>query len=176
MFFEYLSLLLGIVKVFFYKLFYFKRLKFNGVMKCNSSIHIITKAKSQIMIGNGFRSRNNVSLRIYNGTLNIDDDCFLNDNVSINCVKNIKIGKKFKAGQNVIIIDHDHDYNNDIEKFCSDDIVIGNNVWIGANSIILKGTHIGDNCVIAAGSIVSDTLEKNTIFIQKKDSSLRRIK
>ena len=35
------------------------------------------------------------------------------------------------------------------------DITIGNNVWIGGNSVILPGVHIGDNVVIGAGSVVT---------------------
>lgn len=34
-------------------------------------------------------------------------------------------------------------------------IVIGDDVWIGARSIILKGVHIGKGAVIAAGAVVS---------------------
>ena len=36
-----------------------------------------------------------------------------------------------------------------------DRIKIGDNVWIGANSVILKGVTIGNNAIIAAGSIVT---------------------
>lgn len=35
------------------------------------------------------------------------------------------------------------------------DVIIGNNVFIGSHSVILKGTKIGDGCVVAAGSIVN---------------------
>lgn len=38
--------------------------------------------------------------------------------------------------------------------FPTDPILIGNDVWIGANSTILKGARIGDGCVIAAGAVV----------------------
>lgn len=34
------------------------------------------------------------------------------------------------------------------------DVIIGNDVWIGANSTIMSGTHIGDGAVIAANSVV----------------------
>lgn len=34
-------------------------------------------------------------------------------------------------------------------------VVIGNNVWIGGNTVILPGVHIGDNAVIGAGSVVT---------------------
>lgn len=35
-----------------------------------------------------------------------------------------------------------------------DKIVIGNNVWLGANTTILKGARIGDGCIVAAHSVV----------------------
>ncbi len=34
-------------------------------------------------------------------------------------------------------------------------ITVGNNVWIGGNTVILPGVHIGDNVVIGAGSVVT---------------------
>jgi acetyltransferase-like isoleucine patch superfamily enzyme len=40
---------------------------------------------------------------------------------------------------------------------------IGHNVWIGMNAIILKGVTIGDNSVIAAGSVVAKSVSANTV-------------
>ncbi|MGA1941040.1 acyltransferase [Arcobacter sp. YIC-310] len=45
------------------------------------------------------------------------------------------------------------------------EIKIGNNVFIGANSIILPNVSIGDNVVIGAGSIVSKSVESNCIAV-----------
>ncbi|MCH1547142.1 MAG: acyltransferase [Flavobacteriaceae bacterium] len=45
----------------------------------------------------------------------------------------------------------------------SEPIIIGKNCFIGANSIILKGVEVGDNAVVAAGSIVTKDVIKNTI-------------
>jgi acetyltransferase-like isoleucine patch superfamily enzyme len=42
-------------------------------------------------------------------------------------------------------------------------VVIGNNVWIGMNATILKGVTIGDNSVVAAGSVVTKSVEPNTV-------------
>lgn len=44
------------------------------------------------------------------------------------------------------------------------DIKIGNNVWIGANSIILPGVVVEDNVVIAAGSVVTKSLDSGYIY------------
>lgn len=43
-------------------------------------------------------------------------------------------------------------------------ITIGDNVWIGANSVILSGINIGENSVIGAGSVVTKDVELNGIY------------
>jgi acetyltransferase-like isoleucine patch superfamily enzyme len=42
-------------------------------------------------------------------------------------------------------------------------VKIGDNVWIGMNAIVLKGVIIGDNSVVAAGSVVTKSVEPNTV-------------
>ena len=48
-------------------------------------------------------------------------------------------------------------------------------MWIGAGSIILRGVSIGDNCVIAAGTIVNKNIPNNTIVYQKRTTVLNDI-
>ena len=71
-----------------------------------------------------------------------------------------------------MVYDHDHDFRAEggvkSMQYKSSPIKIGNNVWIGANSIILRGTVIGDNAVIGAGSIVKGEVPVGELFIQKK--------
>ncbi|HTB80539.1 MAG TPA: DapH/DapD/GlmU-related protein [Opitutaceae bacterium] len=45
------------------------------------------------------------------------------------------------------------------------DVSIGENVWVGARSIILKGVTIGDNAVIGAGSLVTRSVPPNTLAV-----------
>ena len=42
-------------------------------------------------------------------------------------------------------------------------VKIADNVWIGMNAVILKGVTIGENCVVAAGSVVTKGVEPNTV-------------
>lgn len=42
-------------------------------------------------------------------------------------------------------------------------ISVGNNVFIGIRSIIMPGVHIGDNCVIGAGSIVTKDVKEGSV-------------
>ena len=69
---------------------------------------------------------------------------------------------------NVIIVDSDfHQTWPPESRFISDtrtsdkEVIIGRNVWVGMNSLILKGSVIGDNSIIAAGSVVTEEIPPN---------------
>ena len=74
----------------------------------------------------------------------------------------IQIGNYVKVGGNVRIFDHDfHPLEwdarrppEDYTKTRARKVEIGNDVFIGTNALILKGTRIGDRSVVAAGSVV----------------------
>ncbi|MDE5591774.1 MAG: sugar O-acetyltransferase [Helicobacter sp.] len=98
--------------------------------------------------------------------------------------KNIKIGKNFFMNQNCTFMDRggitigdnvfiapncnlttiNHDFNpyNRQATFCKP-ITIGNRVWIGINATICPGVSIGDNAIIAAGSVVTKNVPANAI-------------
>ena len=54
-------------------------------------------------------------------------------------------------------------------------ITVGNNVWIGAGSIILAGVTIGDNSVIGAGSVVKKSIPEGVIAVGVPCKVLRKI-
>jgi acetyltransferase-like isoleucine patch superfamily enzyme len=84
--------------------------------------------------------------------------------------KKITIGDYTLIGGNTKIMDNDfHPINPDIRRKTPHDhmgikeIEIGENVFIGCNCLILKGTKIGDNSVIGAGSVVSGEIPSNCV-------------
>jgi acetyltransferase-like isoleucine patch superfamily enzyme len=115
----------------------------------------------------------NVSFRSYrlgqrvrvltNATLHIGDKCFLNDAVTICSSKNIYIGKHTKIGDQVHIYDTDFHEVTPTSGVRQEPVHIGDNVWIGAKSMVLAGSRIGDNTVIAAGSIVTGEIPANCV-------------
>ncbi|MEI7811042.1 MAG: acyltransferase, partial [Ignavibacteria bacterium] len=91
--------------------------------------------------------------------------------VSIFCSKKISIGDYFTCGGNVFIWDtdfHPLDYlerrKHNREKIIEKPIEIGSDVFIGANTIILKGVKIGGRSIIAAGSIVTKDIPCDEIW------------
>jgi acetyltransferase-like isoleucine patch superfamily enzyme len=125
------------------------------------------------------KARDSFRINIVNGEVRLSGYTFFNSNVSINCLDSITLGKDCIIGEGVKFYDHDHifDFNITFYKsgFKTDPIIIGNNVWIGAGSIILKGVKIGDNVVVGAGSLVTKDIESNTIFYNKRVSTKRLI-
>ena len=49
------------------------------------------------------------------------------------------------------------------QPFIEKDIIIGNDVWLGSNSVVVAGVKIGDSSVIGAGSVVTKDIPANTI-------------
>lgn len=92
----------------------------------------------------------------------------------------LKIGEYCKIASGVKIICHDYSrsvlrrvYGEVIGE--AGETVIGNNVFIGMNSIILMGSHIGDNCIIGAGSIVKGVLENNSVYAGNPSVKIRSL-
>lgn len=91
--------------------------------------------------------------------------------VSIYCSENIYIGKNVNCGGNVSIWDTDfHPIEiharriHNVVKIKSRPIKIEDDVFIGANSIVLKGVRIGAGAIIGAGSVVTKDVPANEIW------------
>lgn len=107
---------------------------------------------------------------IERGEISIGERCFFNHYCSICSINgSIKIGNDCLIGENVKIYDNNHRFRVPYisikeQGFTSSEIVIGDNCWIGSNSVILKGAKIGNNCVIGAGCIVADDIPDDSIL------------
>ena len=55
------------------------------------------------------------------------------------------------------------------------EVIIEENVWIGEKSIILKGTKIGKNSIIGAGSVVSGEVPDNVIFAGNPAREIKKL-
>ena len=82
----------------------------------------------------------------------------------------IKIGKHSGIGELCVLVAANHSISKDKLHLQSEwdenktDVIIGDNVWVGANSTVLPGVTIGDNSVIGAGSVVNKCVPANEIW------------
>lgn len=177
-FIMYLSNLISVLRGIKYKIFYFKNIKSSiFFIQSRSKMDIFNK-KCRIIIRPFVFIRRNTTIRIdHEGELLLGDKVFINDNCSINCIDKIHIGEYTKIGPGVSINDNDHNFRKTGDgRMLTGQVIIGKNVWIGANSVILRNTTIGDNSVIAAGSIVKGEVPANTVFVDKRGKSLIQYK
>jgi maltose O-acetyltransferase len=76
-------------------------------------------------------------------------------NLNLNDCWLVTIGDWFATGPDVMILAHDASLRNRMGHTKMAPVVIGDNVFIGARSVVLPGVTIGDRAVIAAGSVVT---------------------
>lgn len=93
--------------------------------------------------------------------------------------KGISIGDNTAIGGNAKILDNDFHpidwevrnrylfdpHGGDADVVPAKEIIIGKNCFIGCNSIILKGTELGNGCVVGAGAVVSGNFEPGSIIV-----------
>lgn len=116
-------------------------LEINGVFNIYSGAHIVISENAKLSIASGY----------------------INRHCRIKCFCEIKIGENVAISENVTIWDSDvHDVKRE-GHVKTMPINIGNHVWIGTNAIILKGVSIGDNAIVAAGSIVNRDVPSNAL-------------
>lgn len=136
----------------FYKVGYKSRqfLACKFIKQCGKDVVI----KSNAYFGDGSR-------------LSIGDFSQLGKNCQISGA--VYLGKKILMGPDVIIMATSHEYSSSIIPIMDQGealerkVTIGDGCWIGARVIIMPGVTIGENSIIAAGSVVTKSFESNVI-------------
>lgn len=159
-----------------YKIKYIGKVKFVGYSVC------IATDGSSISIGKG-TGIGSGSLRnllgLYQRTIIVaryGGKIFIGENVGISgstiyAMKEITIGNNCQIGANCKIVDNDfhslnanENYSTNNESIIKKPVYIGDNCFIGMNSIILKGTRLGNNVIVGAGSIVCGLFPDNVVI------------
>lgn len=157
--------------------------RIKGHSVTTKSIKLLLSPKTEISIRDngrlemGIRTKTQTGVYLgvrKNAVLHIGDYVGINRNTCIIAHERIHIGDNVIIAPNVCIYDHDHGIK-DRDNYITKPIIINSGTWIGANTVILKGVTIGSNCIIGAGSIVTQDIPDNTIMYQKRESVLKMI-
>lgn len=112
----------------------------------------------------------NDDVMIYSrGELTLGDNFGINSYSRIVTHEKIEIGNNVTIGQMVSILDHDHNYivqdgNMGLDGYQTTPVKVGNNVWIGDKSTVLRGVSIGNNVVVGANTLVNKDVPDNCVI------------
>ena len=102
------------------------------------------------------------------GNLAFGSDFNMTAESTIICAHDITFGNDCLLSWDVLVMDTDEHplYNFSGERINADrPIVVGNHVWVGCKCILLKGTNVPDNSVVAAGSVMKSSFEGENLVI-----------
>ena len=149
-----------------------------GVHHIRIGTEIILLSNGTLKIGSRVSTHKRVTLSVVGGQLMIGSQTSFNRNDIIVCRDRITIGSHCSFGPGVYIYDHDHKYHEsgfESNAFKTSPIVIEDNCWIGANVTILRGTHIGEGCVIGAGAVVKGDIPPHSLVKAGRDLHIEPI-
>jgi acetyltransferase-like isoleucine patch superfamily enzyme len=146
-----------------------------------AEIHNFSNDIKNITIGSNCHISGMLMVYSYGGFIKIGNDCSLSPNSRIISTKRIEIGNRVLIAHNVNIIDnisHPIDAALRHEDFINSytvgmkeydlkaaPITIGDDVWIGYNTSILKGVTIGTGAIIGSGSTVTKDVKPWTVNV-----------
>lgn len=171
-----ISVCISFIRLAVIKLILRSNLQYNAIERISPNVTLDFHRKAKVIFGKGIRVHSGCKLKVReNAYLEIQDGAKMNHNCIVTCRHKIVIGKGTEFGPSVFLYDHDHIHDYKTGKnsdYNVAPIIIGSNCWIGANTVILKGAKLGDNCVIAAGSVVTGEVPSGAIFVQKREATI----
>ncbi len=113
----------------------------------------------RIAVGDGAQVRDRCELKS-TGDLRLGARCVLSRTATLHCHERIDIGARCAIAERTTIIDSDHGFDGSDtfvleQPVRSAPIVLGENVFVGTNVVILRGSTVGDRAVIAAGAVLA---------------------
>ena len=134
--------------------------------KDNFKSLLVVRKDAYLNVKNKFRIFSGAKIYVNKNAKLIIGSGFINHNLNMSCFERIEIGEKVSISENLTIRDSDNHtiLYGEGKSIMTQPIKIGNNVWIGINVTILKGVEIGDNVIVAAGSVVNKSFPNNVLI------------
>lgn len=171
------SVVYSVFRFALYKIFYGKHFCYHFIERISPDVVIDIDSKSYLSMGKKVRIHSGSRITCAKGAkVKIGDNCRINNNCRIASRCKVILGNGVELGPGVLLYDHDHDFRCEggikAGKYKTSDIIIGDNVWIGAGSIILRGSVIEEGCIVGAGSVIKGSFKPNSVIVQKRKTEV----
>jgi len=134
--------------------------------------HLIVSWPHQVRLGERCRIEHGVYFH-YDGiyqpgpSIVFGDNCFIGSNCEFNISSKLQVGSNCLIASGTVFIDHNHGIKRGVligQQECTDgEITLGDDVWIGANVVVLAGVTLGEGVVVGAGAVVTKSVPPYTI-------------
>ena len=175
---QYQMRLRGSLAAFLYKLKGGKNLRLGravtirprGKLSCGSNVRIsdYTEVLGKVSLGDKVHLHRNVLVRSFKGFIDIGPGTTINPFCVIYGDGGVTIGREVSIATKTTIVAANHNFSDvstpiKSQGSTSKGIVIGDDVWLGANVVVLDGVDIGKGAIVAAGAVVSKNVEPYSI-------------
>lgn len=155
---------------FLFKIRFNQRIKNNGFVILQKNVKLIIEEGGELLFDKNVTIKENSIIYVKkNAKVIFGHDSSTGHHTEISANNYIEIGNDVIMGAYIYITDSNHGYkdkNLPIRKQNMEvgSVKIGSNIWLGRGVMVLKDAVVGDNSVIAAGSIVTKKFEDNKIL------------
>jgi len=144
-----------------------RNIETSGRWACGSHVRVV-RHHGKITIGKRSKLWPGVKLSAVGSSkhepalISIGSYTSIGDRTEIHAGQSVTIGDRVLISWDCVILDRDYHGHADAPERIAP-VVIENDVWIGCRAIILKGVTLGHGCVVAAGAVVTKSVEAGQI-------------
>jgi acetyltransferase-like isoleucine patch superfamily enzyme len=150
------------------KLRWGRRLKTDGLCFVGPGVTFEIGRDAVVRLGRWSWIGHGTKIRAHEGVVEIGAKTVLGQECTISSFQSVRIGRECILADRVMLIDFDHGVV-EVERpirlqgIYKRDVEVGNNCWIGYGACILRGTTVGDNCVVGTSTVVTKDVPDNAV-------------
>lgn len=142
---------------------------FFNIVFLNNRFLVSSKLKSKVLrlfgakIGDQVVFKQSINIK-YPWHLIVEDNAWIGENVWIDNLGVVKIGRNVCISQGAYLLTGNHNYKKESFDLIIDGIVLEDGVWIGAKSVVCPGVTCHSHSILTVGSIATKNLESYSIY------------
>ncbi|MBC8207542.1 MAG: acyltransferase [Kiritimatiellaeota bacterium] len=125
--------------------------------------YLLLEAGATLSVLSHFKAYYNCDIAVYKNATMVLGGGYMNAGSQLRCSKSITVGKGATIARQVIVIDSDSHQLLDNKHVVDQMVSVGDHVWLGTRTMVLKGVTIGEGAIVAAGAVVTKDVAAKTI-------------